>query len=156
MGVTEAQTVTKEAINKETRQVDAENHRLSVISIKTEVTLDDNSSESGSDSETTTATSAPTEDGTPPERKRRSRASGPDGDFRLAWIWVQGWRERLRKSGDMVEKARWEWRLDDAVMRRPNAIPVIVARVPGVSALKGAEVRAEVVGEVRRKSVHWA
>lgn len=145
-----------ETVNKEVRQADVENSRLSVISVRTEVTLDDDSSESGSDSETTTATSAPTEDGRPPERKRRNRNDGPDDDFRLAWIWVQGWRARLRKSGDVVEKARWEWRLDDAMMRRPNAVPVIVARVPGVSALKGAEVRTEVVGEARRKSVHWA
>lgn len=153
LGATKAQTV-----NKQVQQANAENNRLSVISVRTEVALDDDSSESGSDSATTAATSVPpTEDGSSlPERKRRSRNDGPDDDFRLAWIWVQGWRARLRKSGDVVEKARWEWRLDDAMMRRPNAVPVIIARVPGVSALKGAEVRTEVVGEARRKSVHWA
>jgi hypothetical protein len=27
-------------------------------------------------------------------------------DFRLAWIWVEGWRGRLRVAGDVVEKER--------------------------------------------------
>lgn len=74
------------------------------------------------------------------------------GEFRLAWLWAEGWRARLRKSGDVVEKCRWEWRWDD-LLRQPNAVPSIVARVPGVSAMKGAEVKRDIGG---RKSVHWA
>jgi hypothetical protein len=30
-----------------------------------------------------------------------------DKDERLAWMWVQGWRARLRGSGDLVEKCRY-------------------------------------------------
>jgi hypothetical protein len=32
-----------------------------------------------------------------------------DKDERLAWIWVQGWRARLRGAGDLVEKCRYLW-----------------------------------------------
>jgi hypothetical protein len=73
------------------------------------------------------------------------------GEFRLAWLWAEGWRARLRKGGDIVEKARWEWRVDD--IGRPNMVPLIVARVPGVSVLKGEGLKPV---RVRRKSVHWA
>ena len=52
-----------------------------------------------------------------------------EGPYRLPWLWVEGWRERLRKSGDVVEMARWEFRLDD-VLRGRNDVPVIVA-TPG-------------------------
>lgn len=74
------------------------------------------------------------------------------GDFRLAWLWVEGWRARLRKSGDIVEKSRWEWRIDDRVSHKNN-VPIIVAKVPGVSVLKTSEVKS---GRPRQKSVHWA
>lgn len=46
------------------------------------------------------------------------------GDARLAWRWAEGWRARLRKGGDVVEKARWEWRLDRTrPMGVPSAVP---------------------------------
>jgi hypothetical protein len=41
------------------------------------------------------------------------------GEARLAWQWVEGWRARLRKGGDMIEEARWEWRLEDRLPRLP-------------------------------------
>jgi hypothetical protein len=69
----------------------------------------------------------------------------------LAWLWVEGWRARLRVSGDIVEKARWEWRMDDLI-GRPNKIPVIQATVRNVSVLKGSE---PTTGRLRQKSVHW-
>ena len=74
------------------------------------------------------------------------------GDYRLAWLWAEGWRARLRKSGDIVEKARWEWRMDDMI-GHPNKIPIIIAKVPGASVLKRSEVEA---GRSGRKSVHWS
>ncbi|KAL1849418.1 hypothetical protein VTK73DRAFT_9878 [Phialemonium thermophilum] len=159
----------------------AEDRRLSVMSVMTEITIDEDSdssrvdtsdegsdSEAGAPSESTGATSESngTDGGRSPEPKRgypaaRTRSSSKQanppeatGEYRLAWLWIEGWRERLRKSGDIVEKARWEWRVDDLVRRRPqNNIPVIVARVPGVSVLKGAEVRSG--QSLGRKSVHW-
>lgn len=30
------------------------------------------------------------------------------GHWRLAYIWVEGWRERLRRAGDLIEKQRFE------------------------------------------------
>lgn len=39
-------------------------------------------------------------------------------EFRLAWMWVEGWRAQLRKAGDLVEKERWEWRVDDILGHR--------------------------------------
>ncbi len=31
------------------------------------------------------------------------------GDFKLAWLWVEGWRARLRAGGDLVEKCRYDF-----------------------------------------------
>ncbi len=28
-------------------------------------------------------------------------------EMRLAWIWVQGWRARLKSGGDLVERCRF-------------------------------------------------
>ena len=54
---------------------------------------------------------------------------GNGSDFRLAWLWAEGWRAaQLRKSGEIVEQTRWEWRLDRTM--RPNKIAKIVARSP--------------------------
>jgi hypothetical protein len=29
------------------------------------------------------------------------------GEYRMAWLWVEGWRARLRAGGDFVEKCRY-------------------------------------------------
>jgi len=59
-------------------------------------------------------------------------ASGDE--LRLPWLWVEGWRAELRRAGDGVEKARWLWRVEEA--------------------MSASEQRA---GRTRRKkSVHWA
>lgn len=81
---------------------------------------------------------------------------GPErgSEFRLAWLWVEGWRARLRKSGDVVEQNRWEWRLDHT-MRTPNQVPVIVAKTPGVLVRQGRQTGRH-RGREREKSVHWA
>lgn len=63
----------------------------------------------------------------------------PGSDFRLAWLMVEGWRAKLRKAGDFVERARWEWKLDDLLAEsraRRASIPDIVAVVP--SSMKGS------------------
>lgn len=63
----------------------------------------------------------------------------PGSEFRLAWLRVEGWRAQLRKSGDVVEKARWEWKVQDmmaASRARRGSIPDIVAGVP--SSMKGS------------------
>ncbi|KAK1765921.1 hypothetical protein QBC33DRAFT_516339 [Phialemonium atrogriseum] len=142
-------------------RAEVEDRRVSVLSVRTEVSIDDASSTTDDSDSETALTSECTEQhdvAWPDAPKKRGRVvAEAGGDFRLAWVWVEGWRARLRKSGDVVEKARWEFRLDDAMLgRAPNRMPVIVARVPGVSALKGSEVRVVGPGEVRRKSVHWA
>ncbi|KAH8678929.1 hypothetical protein BGZ60DRAFT_525666 [Tricladium varicosporioides] len=31
------------------------------------------------------------------------------GEFKMAYLWVEGWRARLRAGGDIVEKARGGW-----------------------------------------------
>lgn len=57
----------------------------------------------------------------------------PGSDFRLAWLMVEGWRAQLRKGGDVVERARWEWKVEDlmaASRARSASIPDIVAGVP--------------------------
>lgn len=63
----------------------------------------------------------------------------PGSDFRLAWLRVEGWRAELRKAGDIVERARWEWKLDDLMAEsraRRASIPDIVAGFP--SSMKGS------------------
>lgn len=63
----------------------------------------------------------------------------PGSDFRLAWLRVEGWRAELRKAGDIVERARWEWKLDDLMAdsrARTASIPDIVAGIP--SSMKGS------------------
>ncbi|OAA67083.1 hypothetical protein SPI_01659 [Niveomyces insectorum RCEF 264] len=45
--------------------------------------------------------------------------NGPCSPFRLAWLRAEGWRQQLRKSGDVVEACRWEWRVEDQ-LRRPE------------------------------------
>lgn len=39
----------------------------------------------------------------------REDSSGVEGrgEYRMAWLWVQGWRARLRAGGDLVEKCRY-------------------------------------------------
>lgn len=81
-----------------------------------------------------------------------------DSDFRLAWLWVEGWRTQLRKGGDIVERARWEWRVDDLLSKsRDNEtrknIPDIVARMPGV--LRKSTNCNKRRRNGTRKSVHW-
>lgn len=81
-----------------------------------------------------------------------------DSEFRLAWLWVEGWRAQLRKGGDTVERARWEWKVDDLLGKSRddkagNSIPDIVARLPG--ALRKS---SNCNGRRRHgtsKSVHW-
>jgi len=34
---------------------------------------------------------------------------GAKDEFRLAWLWVEGWRAQLRMGGDIVEKERRVW-----------------------------------------------
>lgn len=86
-----------------------------------------------------------------------------DSEFRLAWLWVEGWRAKIRKSGDVVEKARWEWRVDDllAASRIKGAsarIPDIVVGHPSVLKKVGTNnsnstTRRQDSGS--RKSVRW-
>jgi hypothetical protein len=48
------------------------------------------------------------------------------GEYRIPWLWVEGWRARLRKCGDVIEQTRWEFRMDDR-LRGANELPLIVA-----------------------------
>lgn len=81
-----------------------------------------------------------------------------DSEFRLAWLWVEGWRAQLRKGGDTVERARWEWRVDDLLRKSRenkarNNIPDIVARLPG--ALRKSSNHNKRRRRGTGKSVHW-
>ena len=83
---------------------------------------------------------------------------GVTGDLRLPWIWVEGWRARLRMGGDVVEKSRWEWRMDDKPgVRVVNNVPIIVATTPGLKGVLGVGGGVDgAARETRRKSVRWA
>jgi hypothetical protein len=118
--------------------------RLSVLSIQTEVDIDNEVSDDGSDYGILSRAEHFGPARTPAMKPAHTEAGG---DFRLAWLRVEGWRAQLRKGGDIVEKARWEWRVDD-VSKHPNMVPVIVAKIPGV-------LRGSGVSTGGRKSVHW-
>ncbi|GKT59745.1 hypothetical protein ColTof4_10970 [Colletotrichum tofieldiae] len=82
----------------------------------------------------------------------------PSGEsvFRLAWLFVEGWRHKLRKAGDMVERSRWEWELDG------TATVCMHSRASSLTfGVMIADARQRVPEELnkkkkRRKSVHWA
>jgi hypothetical protein len=59
------------------------------------------------------------------DARQRPKYTEAVGEARLAWMWVQGWRARLRKGGDVVEKARLEWQLDSREEVSKSA-PVVV------------------------------
>ncbi|KAK2042463.1 hypothetical protein LZ31DRAFT_470321 [Colletotrichum somersetense] len=123
-----------------------------------------------------------------PKRKYRRDASGlrvlvvadqtghasgleePSGEsvFRLAWLFVEGWRHRLQKAGDTIERSRWEWELGGvtAVSTHTRASSLTFGEV-----LAGARARAPAehtsngdyysskkkrTKKKQRKSVHWA
>ena len=86
-------------------------------------------------------------------KEGKTKADEVHGEFRLAWLWVEGWRAQLRKSGDIIEQSRWEWRLDE-VGKLPNQVPVIVAKNRRASALRGS-IGSMLSGRTTRKSVRF-
>ncbi len=30
------------------------------------------------------------------------------GELKMVWLWVEGWRARLRAGGDLIEKCRYD------------------------------------------------
>ncbi|GJC94611.1 hypothetical protein ColKHC_03437 [Colletotrichum higginsianum] len=95
----------------------------------------------------------------------KSRGPGePSGAsaFRLAWVFVEGWRHRLRKAGDAVERSRWEWELDGTAAEcsrgRASSLTFGAAVVADARRRVADEPREREKGEEKRKkrkSVHW-
>jgi hypothetical protein len=131
--------------------------RLSVLSVRAEVSVDEggSSNEEGEEEgeEGDSRGERGEREGEAARRLKAKPTIGPRrggsnrrpgyaeaaGDARLAWRWVEGWRARLRKGGDVVEKARWEWRLDRTrSMGVPSTVPVVVVGEPeGVGVSQG-------------------
>ncbi|KAK4208269.1 hypothetical protein QBC37DRAFT_80083 [Rhypophila decipiens] len=64
-----------------------------------------------------------------------------EGDLRLPWMWVEGWRARLRMSGDVVEKSRWEWRMHDSHPgSRQQRAGTVVSQIPSVVSMSASAV----------------
>lgn len=40
---------------------------------------------------------------------------GARDEYRLAWMWIEGWRARLRRAGDVVEKGRGMSRVEGEI-----------------------------------------
>jgi hypothetical protein len=74
------------------------------------------------------------------------------GDFRLAWMFVEGWRQRLRVAGDIVEKNRWEWRFED--MRSASRLSFAASSMAALRTVPGGV--ATTSRTKKKKSVHWA
>lgn len=87
----------------------------------------------------------------------------PDSVFRLPWLRAEGWRAKLRKAGDMVERARWEAKAEDllaAGRARKVSIPDIVTGMPSSmrgSVRSGRNSNATTAPSYREspKSVRW-
>jgi hypothetical protein len=111
--------------------------RLSVLSVTAEISVDEDVDLSDSEEEWRKGGEGADRLRARPtigqKRGGRPRYTEAVGDAKLAWRWVEGWRARLRKGGDMVEKARWEWRLDSQ-LRAPNTVSIVVVREPEVVA----------------------
>lgn len=43
------------------------------------------------------------------DQRHAEKHSGNEAkdELRLAWLWVEGWRARLRAGGDVVERSRY-------------------------------------------------
>lgn len=131
--------------------------RLHVHSIMAEVDVDDDSDddhaeeEDATDQATTSSTTATSSLGR--SVQQRPEYSEAVGDARLAWQWVEGWRARLRRGGDLVEQARWEWRLDHQI-GRPDAVPGVhvTVGVPEVLEFSKGGMDHALPGQLRKKS----
>jgi hypothetical protein len=42
-------------------------------------------------------------------RDELMRGGASAQDYKMAFLFVEGWRSRLRQAGDLVERERWEW-----------------------------------------------
>ena len=43
------------------------------------------------------------------EKGKEENGLGEDkGEYKMLWMWVEGWRARLRAGGDVVERCRGE------------------------------------------------
>ncbi|KAL0944916.1 uncharacterized protein CTRU02_202803 [Colletotrichum truncatum] len=82
----------------------------------------------------------------------------PSGEsvYRLAWLFVEGWRHKLQKAGDMVEKSRWEWEIDGVrtVCTHSRASSLDFGVVMTDARLRVPDKLGK--KKKHRKSVHWA
>lgn len=74
------------------------------------------------------------------------------GEFRLAFLYIEGCRQRLRKAGDVIEKNRWEWRIED--LRSTSRLSLAMSSMAGLRTVPGGKVNAR--RGRKKKSVHWA
>lgn len=49
--------------------------------------------------------------------RKRDEEEAAKGEWKLAHLWVSGWRERLRRAGDLVEKERYGGRWEGEIKR---------------------------------------
>lgn len=88
----------------------------------------------------------------------KSEPGEPSGEsvFRLAWLFVEGWRHKLRKAGDVVEKSRWDWELDGTatVCTHSRASSINFGLVISDARMRVPEMSKKT--KKHRKSVHWA
>ncbi|KAK2028396.1 hypothetical protein LX32DRAFT_694125 [Colletotrichum zoysiae] len=95
----------------------------------------------------------------------------PPGEsvFRLAWVFVEGWRHRLQKAGDTIERSRWEWELGGVTAASTHTrassltfgevLADARARAPAEHAGNGdyyCGKKKRTKNQKQRKSVHWA
>lgn len=81
------------------------------------------------------------------------------GEFRLAWLYAEGWRQQLKRGSEIVENNRWEW---GPVLETRNSFSLSTTRgsvgsLTPKPILRRPRGRKLGMGMARkRKSVHWA
>lgn len=85
----------------------------------------------------------------PQESRKNLREPEAASEFRLPWLWIEGWRHRLKRARDEVERCHGVWRFDNQTVVGGNSSLSIGAAF--------RDARAGVVRpKTRKKSVHWA
>lgn len=91
-----------------------------------------------------------------PGGKTARKTPKRDSVARIAWLWAEGWRARLRGGGDVVERARWEWKLEDEGARYQKEARVTAAHGRRDEGIVNRDCDEVVERRASRKSVRWA
>lgn len=88
------------------------------------------------------------------EEEEEDTSTKVTGSARLAWLFVEGWRQRLRMAGDLIEKKRWEWYMASTPSTSVLSLPTVSAA--STSAVRNASSKKEPQEQTENKSARWS